>query len=86
MTTKEHLTKHDREIAAIRLLIKTGMKMIVRIQESQAAIQESQAATRKDLRELTAAQKRTDASLRALIDQMRRSGGNGHAKGKVDLQ
>jgi peptidoglycan hydrolase CwlO-like protein len=86
VTTKEHLTKHDREIAAIRLLIKTGMKMIVRIQESQAAIQESQAATRKDLRDLAASQKKTDASLKALIDQMRRSGGNGHTKGNMDVQ
>ena len=79
MTTKEHLTKHDREIAAIRVLIKAGMQMIV-------ATREDIRATRKDLRDLAASQKRTDASLKALIDQMRRSGGNGHAKGKVDVQ
>jgi hypothetical protein len=39
--------------------------------------------TRKDLRELAAAQKRTDESLRALIDSLR-GGGNGHTKRRVD--
>jgi len=28
MTSKEHLSKHDREIAAIRKLILLGMKLI----------------------------------------------------------
>jgi hypothetical protein len=69
------LTDHKKRWSAPRL--------VVRIQESQAAIQESQAAT---LRDLAAAQKKTDASLKALIDQMCRSGGNGHAKGKVGMQ
>jgi hypothetical protein len=78
MTTKEHLTEHDREIAAIRILIKTGMQMIV-------ATREDFREARKEMQELRAAQKRTDASLKALIDQLRRSGGNGHA-GKIDLQ
>jgi hypothetical protein len=86
MTTKEHLTKHDREIAAIRTLIKTGMKMIVKIEEMQKWTREDIRETRKDLRELAAAQKQTDASLKALIDQLRRSGGNGHSKAKIDLQ
>jgi hypothetical protein len=72
MTTKEHLTKHDREIAAIRVLIKAGMQMVVKVQEAQKRTAE--------------AQERTEKSLKALIDQMRRSGGNGHAKGKVDVQ
>jgi hypothetical protein len=39
--------------------------------------------TRKDLRSLAAAQKRTDASLHALIDSMRIAG-NGHTKRRVD--
>jgi hypothetical protein len=39
--------------------------------------------TRKDLRELAAAQKRTDESLRALIDSLR-GGGNGHTGRRVD--
>ena len=58
MTVKERLDRHDREIAAIRKLIHTGMKMLVLIEH--------------DLKELAAAQKETAKSLQALIDYMRR--------------
>ena len=75
MTTKEHLEKHDRQIAVIRDLIHQGMRLVVdNIRE-----------TRKDIRELRAAQKRTGASLKELVDSMR-GGGNGHAKRNVDLR
>ena len=69
---QERLDKHDKQIAAIRDLVKEGMRLMIE--------------TRKDLRTLAAAQKRTDASLKAFIDTLRRSGGNGHSKTKVDLQ
>jgi hypothetical protein len=39
--------------------------------------------TRKDLRELAAAQKRTDESLHSLIASLH-GGGNGHTKRRVD--
>ena len=78
MTIKERVDRHDREIAAIRKLILTGMKMINRNAEQGAA-------TRKELRDLAAAQKETEKSLKALMDTMRR-GSNGHSKRKVDLQ
>ena len=78
MTARERLDRHDREISAIRKLVHTGMKLIVRIQEIEAA-------TRKDLRELAAAQKRTEKNLDALISSLR-IGGNGHTTRKVDLQ
>jgi len=92
MTTKEHLArhgKHDREIAAIRKLVLQGMRMVseyhqeTRIfrEETRAYVRES----RKEMRGLREAQKRTEASLKALIDTMR-GVGNGHAKGKVDLR
>jgi hypothetical protein len=70
VTAKERLDKHDREIAAIRKLVQTGMKMIVRIEALQME-------TRKDLRELAAAQKRTAKDLQALINSLR-AGRNGH--------
>jgi Xaa-Pro aminopeptidase len=70
VTAKEHLSKHDREIAAIRKLILTGMKMLN--------------SNQRQIRELIAAQKRTEASLKALIDSRRAT--NGHTKRKVDLQ
>ncbi len=71
MTVTERLNQHDREIAAIRKLQHTGMKMIVRMEEIQTA-------TRKDLRELAIAQKRTEKNLQALINSLR-GGGNGPA-------
>ena len=77
MTTKQHLERHDKQIAAIRDLVQQGMRLVLE--------------TRKDIRSLTAAQKRTEAaqqrteaSLKALIDGLR-GGGNGHAKGRIDL-
>lgn len=67
MTAKEHLERHDRQIAAIRDLVQQGMQLVVE--------------TRKDIRALAAAQRRTDATLQALIDTLRRGGGNGHSTG-----
>jgi hypothetical protein len=76
MTVTERLDKHDKQIAAIRDLVKEGMRMVVETRRLGLE-------TRKDLRELAAAQKRTDESLRALIDSLR-GGGNGHTKRPVD--
>jgi hypothetical protein len=78
MTTKEHLTKHDKEIAEIWALLG---KMAKGMLDFQAGMREFHAG----MRELRAAQKRTDASLKAFIDSMRR-GGNGNGKRKIDLQ
>jgi hypothetical protein len=69
MTVAERLEKHDRQIASIRELVQEGMRLVVQ--------------SRKDIRSLAAAQKRTDASLHALIDSMR-GGGNGHTKRRVN--
>ena len=69
MTVTERLDKHDRQIASIRELVQEGMRLVVQ--------------SRKDIRSLAAAQKRTDASLHALIESMR-GGGNGHTKRRVD--
>jgi hypothetical protein len=48
---------HERQITAIRNLVKEGTRMMLE--------------TRKDLRAIAAAQKRTDLKLEALLDQMR---------------
>ena len=69
MTVTHRLDKHERQIASIRELVQEGMRLVVQ--------------SRKDIRSLAAAQKRTDASLHALIDSMR-LGGNGHTKRRVD--
>ncbi len=68
---EQRLDQHGRQIAAIRNLVKEGMRVVV--------------DTRKDKGELIAIQKRTEQKLEALIHTMRR-GTNGHTKSKVDLQ
>ena len=73
MTVAQRLDRHDKQI---RDLVKEGIKMVV--ETRRLALE-----TRRDLRELAAAQKRTDASLHALIDSMR-GGGNGHTKRRVE--
>ena len=57
-------TLHDREIAAIRKLIVTGMRIV---------------------NKLGVAQTRTEKSLNALINSMRR-GGNLHSKRHIDIR
>lgn len=71
-TIKERLDKHDRQIAAIRDLLQAGMRMLA---ENQRVGLE----TRKELKALAAAQKRTDETLQSFINSLRR-GGNGHGK------
>jgi len=65
MTAKDRPDKHDREIAAIRKLILTGMKMINQLAASQ--------------KETDRQPKETDRQLQAFIQSMRR-GSNGHTK------
>jgi len=52
---EKRLATHDKQIATIRGLVEAGMRLVV--------------GTRKDMRELLAAQKRTEASLQALIER-----------------
>jgi hypothetical protein len=72
MTTKQHLDRHDQQIAAIRDLVREGMRMVV---ETRRLTVE----TRKDLRALAAAQCKTEQNLQTLIAAIGRST-NGHAK------
>jgi len=72
---KERVDKHDREIAAIRKLIHTGMKMFVKAEEEHAVF-------RKELRELAAQQRATARELEAFIRSLRR-GSNGHTKRSI---
>jgi hypothetical protein len=67
----KQLARHDKEIAAIRALVKEGMRLVI--------------LTRQDIRKLAkmqletaGAQKETAVSLKAFMASMR--GGNGHAK------
>jgi hypothetical protein len=73
------VAQHDREIAAIRRLILQGMKMINRTEAGLLRLEGQQEETRKDLRELAASQRKTEAMLQALIRSLER-GRNGHSK------
>ena len=78
MTTKEHLSKHDREIAAIRTLIHQGMRLLVQVQQAQKRTEQAQQRTENNLQRL-------ERNVETLVNTLRR-GGNGRVKGKVDLQ
>jgi hypothetical protein len=67
MTTKEHLSLHDRQIATIRALIKEGVHLVIE--------------TRKDMRTILAMQKRNEEAIKQMIDSRRAT--NGHTKGKA---
>ena len=67
-TVQAHLGRHDREIAAIRKLVMTGMKMLVRLE--------------RNMDRLEKAQPKTEQSLDRFIRSLERGGGNGHVKGR----
>jgi chromosome segregation ATPase len=60
------MDRTDRQIAAIQKLVKTGMKLIVRIEATQSEIQKAQA--------------RTDAKIDRLAELWLKRPPNGHAK------
>jgi len=64
MTTKEHLTLHDKQIATIRNLVQEGMRLVIE--------------TRKDIRALVASQRRTERNLETLVNTLGRSGNGKH--------
>jgi len=88
-TLNERVDEHDREIAAIRKLLLTGAKMLVksdqnmlRLEGLQMALKEEQIALRKELRELAASHRETERELKGLIRSLR--GGNGHSKAHIE--
>lgn len=74
MTAKQHLAIHDREIAAMRALLREGIPMV-------AEIRRLTLETRRDLRAVAAMQKRIDAAIDRMVDS--RATTNGHTKTKT---
>jgi hypothetical protein len=75
---KERIDEHDREIAAIRKLLLTGMKMLVRLEQSQKRLEAAQTRLEASLKE-------TDRMLKDLIRSLgRNGGGNGHRGAKLN--
>jgi hypothetical protein len=72
LTTTEQLKLHDKQIASMRASMREGIEMVKEIQSLTFE-------TRKDLRAIAVAQKKTEASLQALIESR-------HAKGKTPPQ
>lgn len=84
----------ERQMSAIRKLIQTGMRMIVKneelIQKNEESIKElavahkelaaAQKVTETKLQDLAAAQKVTEMKVQGLIDAWRRGGNGRHAK------
>jgi hypothetical protein len=61
----------DRQIKGIQTLVKIGMKLIVKLEKGQRELQ-------KEMKELAAAQKRTDEKFDRWLDSS--NGHNGHKK------
>ena len=83
MTTKEHLTKHDPEIAEIWALLGKLAKGMLAFQEGMRELEARHRESQAEMKELRALQKETAASLKAFIDSKRR-GGNGNGKRKIN--
>jgi hypothetical protein len=66
------LAKHDREIDAIRSLIRSGMRLILRIEQAQLQ-------NDRQISQLLASQQNTEKRLQGLIKAIER-GRNGNAK------
>jgi hypothetical protein len=74
MTTKEHLSLHDPQIAAMRALLREGIPMV-------AEIRRLTLETRRDLRAVAAMQKRIEEAIIRMVDS--RAKKNGHTKTKT---
>jgi hypothetical protein len=76
-TVAARVTRHDREIAAIRKLVWQGMKLVAANQKAIKDLRISQRETDRMIKALTAEQ-------RALIRSLGRGASNGHTKGPVE--
>lgn len=74
-TLSERVNQHDREIAAIRKLVLTGMKILVRVERNQERLEKAQ-------ERLERAQERTEQTLERFIRSLERGSGNGYNKGR----
>ena len=66
MTASEHLKLHDKQIAAIRALVKEGMRMMIDQRTDMWSM-------RKEMRAMLESQKRTEKNLANLIAALGKS-------------
>ena len=72
--------KAERQMVAIRKLIQTGMRMIVKNEQLIKEVAAAQKATEAELRGLAAAQKVTESKLQGFINSLRRGRNGSHRK------
>lgn len=75
VTQEERIDRHDKQIAAIGKMLQEGWRLVLETRKDIRTLAQMQKAT-------AAAQQKTEASLKAFIDSMRR-GGNGHKKSDI---
>jgi chromosome segregation ATPase len=70
--------KLDKRLEGIAKLIRQGMVMLSKTNEQMGALRQSQKEVRRELKQLAAAQRSTERSLKTFIDSMT-SGRNGRS-------
>ena len=71
---EEKLIASDQSLAANRLLLREGMRMLVRVEEKTNIMIDSEIRMQQAIGQLAEAQKRTEESLKRFLDRT----GNGH--------
>jgi hypothetical protein len=72
------MDKFDKRMEAIRKLVQTGMKMLVKIDQNIIALTEAQRKTDESVLALTEAQRKTDRKFERLLDSLTKRRTNGH--------
>jgi hypothetical protein len=71
--------KTDRQIRGLQTIVKTGMRLIIRLEKNVAIIATAQKELAAAQKELATQQKRTDQKFERWLDSLNR-GSNGHKK------
>jgi hypothetical protein len=72
------MDKFDKRMEAIRKLVQTGMKMLVKIDQNLLALTEAQRKTDQSVLALAEAQRKTDRKFDRLMDSWAKRRANGH--------
>ena len=75
---EERAARVDRQIKGITTLMKTGVKLIGKLEVGQRQLQKGQRELQVEMKELAAAQKRTDQKFDRWLDSLK-GGSNGHS-------
>ncbi len=65
----ERIVAQDKSLRGIRILVRTGMRMLVDLEAKMVALTDSEVRLYGTVQELAEAQKRTEESLRRFLDR-----------------